>query len=106
ALLERDDFGSGTSANSLKIAHGGLRYLQTMDVPRLRASVRERAALRALAPALVKPLPCVLPTSGMGGRSRAALALALRANDLLSIGASAAGAVDFPRARTMGASEY
>lgn len=106
ALLERDDFGSGTSANSLKIAHGGLRYLQTADLARLRASVRERAALRRLAPALVRPLPCVLPTSGTGMHSRAALAAALFANEVLSLGVRGSVDVRLPRGRTMGRREY
>ena len=34
-LLEKDDFGSGTSANSLKVIHGGLRYLQDLDFARV-----------------------------------------------------------------------
>ena len=41
-LVERNDFGSGTSQNSLKIAHGGLRYLQTLDFRRIRESLEER----------------------------------------------------------------
>lgn len=106
ALLERDDFASGTSANSLKIAHGGLRYLQTMDLPRLRTSARERAALLSLAPALVRPLPCVLPTRGSGMRSRAALAMALRANDILSTGATGELNARLPRGVTIGTEEY
>ena len=42
ALVERHDFGSGVSWNSLKTIHGGLRYLQKADLVRLRESVRER----------------------------------------------------------------
>ena len=34
ALVERADFGSGTSFNHLRTIHGGLRYLQTLDLPR------------------------------------------------------------------------
>src|SRR6185312_4394916 len=41
ALVERRDFGAATSANSHKIIHGGLRYLQHLDLPRLRESLRE-----------------------------------------------------------------
>ena len=41
-LLERDDFGGGTSWSSLRIIHGGLRYLQTFDLRRFRESVAER----------------------------------------------------------------
>jgi len=41
-LLEKDDFGGATTWNSLKILHGGLRYLQTMDFTRFFESVGER----------------------------------------------------------------
>ena len=43
ALIERDDFGSGTSFNHLRTIHGGLRYLQTLDIG-ARARVGPRAA--------------------------------------------------------------
>ena len=56
ALVERHDFGSGVSWNSLKTIHGGLRYLQKADLVRHRESVHERSALLRIAPALVKPL--------------------------------------------------
>jgi glycerol-3-phosphate dehydrogenase len=38
-LVERDDFGSQTSFNNFRIIHGGLCYLQSLDVARLRESV-------------------------------------------------------------------
>ena len=38
-LLERSDFGGATTFNSLRILHGGFRYLQTMDIHRFRESV-------------------------------------------------------------------
>ena len=38
ALLERMDFGGGTSAESLKVIHGGIRYLQHLDIVRVRES--------------------------------------------------------------------
>lgn len=84
ALVEAEDFGSGTSWNSLKTIHGGLRYLQGLDLPRMRESIRERRTLLRMAPALVKPLPFVVPSYGHGLKGREALALALRANDLVS----------------------
>ena len=43
ALIERGDFGSATSQNSLKIIHGGLRYLQDGNLTRIRTMARERA---------------------------------------------------------------
>ncbi len=61
ALVERADFGSGTSFNHLRTIHGGLRYLQTLDLPRARESVRERRTLARIAPWAVQPLPFVLP---------------------------------------------
>lgn len=84
ALVEADDFGSGTSWNSLKTIHGGLRYLQTLDLKRMRESIRERRALLRIAPALVRPLPFVVPTYGHGPKGREALALGLWLNDVVS----------------------
>ena len=78
ALVDRSDFGSATSANSLKIIHGGLRYLQSLDVRRMRESVRERRAMMRIAPHLVRPLPCVVPTQGRGRRGRTAMRVALK----------------------------
>lgn len=63
ALIERNDFGSGSSFNHLRTIHGGLRYLQTLDIPRARESVRERRTLAFIAPWAVAPLPFVLPLS-------------------------------------------
>lgn len=80
ALVEKEDWGSATSANSLKIAHGGLRYLQSLDFARMRESTRERTALLRMAPHLLEPLPCVMPTSGLGTRSSPALGAALLVN--------------------------
>ncbi len=84
ALVEAEDFGAGTSWNSLKTIHGGLRYLQSLDLPRMRESIRERRTLLAIAPELVRPLAFVVPTYGHGIKGREALALALRINDLVS----------------------
>src|SRR4051794_19010006 len=66
ALVEKDDFGAGPSWNSLKTIHGGLRYLQRLDLRRMRDSVRERRALLRIAPGLVRPLSFLIPTYGHG----------------------------------------
>ena len=85
ALVERNDFGSGTSFNNLKTIHGGVRYLQHGDLKRIRESVRERRNLMRIAPHLVHPLPFLVPTyEGSLARSRSALRLALWLNDILS----------------------
>src|SRR5450830_326766 len=56
AVVDKEDFCGATSANSLKIIHGGVRYLQQFDLPRLRQSVRERRILMQIAPHLVHRL--------------------------------------------------
>jgi len=61
ALVEREDFGSGTSFNHLRTIHGGLRYLQSFDIGRARESIRERRTLARIAPHTIKPLPFALP---------------------------------------------
>lgn len=64
ALVERADFGGATSQNSLKLMHGGIRYVQHLDFRRLRASARERAFWQHAAPDLVRPLEFTIPLSG------------------------------------------
>jgi glycerol-3-phosphate dehydrogenase len=83
-LLERGDFGEATSWNSLRIVHGGLRYLQTGDLRRFRESVAERSWFLRTFPELVRPLECLMPLYGDGLRRPSVFAAALRANDLLS----------------------
>jgi glycerol-3-phosphate dehydrogenase len=85
ALIERADFGGATSADCFKMVHGGIRYLQHADVPRMRASCYERSALLRIAPHLVHPLPIAIPTYGHGRRGRAFLAAGTCAYDLLTL---------------------
>lgn len=84
ALLEQDDFGCGASANSLKVVHGGLRYLQRMDIGRARASAAERSTFLRIAPHLVEPLPCAMPTRRSLLRGRMAMAGGLALNAVLT----------------------
>ncbi len=84
ALVEQSDFGSATSFNSLKIIHGGLRYLQHADFTRMRASIQERRTLMRIAPHLVYPLPVLIPTYRHGLEGKEILRLALAINDLMS----------------------
>ena len=83
ALVDRGDFGGATSANSLKIIHGGLRYLQNADLMRMRQSIQERTTLMRIAPHLVHPLPVIIPTYRWGLKSRSVLSIALWLNDLI-----------------------
>ena len=61
ALVEREDFASGTSSKSSKLVHGGLRYLQQGDVRLVYEALRERKRLRRNAPHLVNVLPFMIP---------------------------------------------
>ena len=85
ALVERDDFGAATSANSLRIVHGGIRYLARGDLTRMRESIRERSALLRIAPGLVEPLPVLVPTGPPGVPGRAAFGAALALTHALSL---------------------
>nr|MBS0019843.1 glycerol-3-phosphate dehydrogenase/oxidase [Gammaproteobacteria bacterium] len=83
ALVDRADFGSATSHNSLKLIHGGLRYLQHLDFPRIRQSLCERRFWLSMAPHLVRPLRFVIPTYGRGSRGPEALWLGMRLHEAI-----------------------
>ncbi|MEO7773733.1 MAG: FAD-dependent oxidoreductase [Steroidobacteraceae bacterium] len=85
ALVEREDFGGGASAECFKMVHGGIRYLQHADLARLRSSCAERSAMLTIAPHLVKPLPIAIPTYGWGKQGKAFLAAGMSLYDLLSL---------------------
>jgi glycerol-3-phosphate dehydrogenase len=70
ALVERGDFGQGTSSRSSKMVHGGLRYLQNFDLGLVREALLERQLLVRLAPHLVYPTPFLVPALGEGRRDR------------------------------------
>jgi glycerol-3-phosphate dehydrogenase len=61
ALVERDDFASGTSSKSSKLVHGGLRYLQQGDIRLVYQALHERQRLLRNAPHLVAVLPFLVP---------------------------------------------
>ncbi len=84
ALIEKKDFSHATSSNSLKIIHGGLRYLQYLDVRRMRESVKSRKEMMRVASHLVKPLGCVMPLYGWGIKGKEVMRTALFLNDMIS----------------------
>ena len=53
-LLEKYDFGKGTSSRSTKLIHGGVRYLQNGDITLVIESLKERGILKRNAPHLVQ----------------------------------------------------
>ena len=61
-LLEKYDFGKGTSSRSTKLIHGGVRYLQNGDITLVIESLKERGILKRNAPHLVQDLSFVIPT--------------------------------------------
>ena len=83
-LVEGGDFGSGTSANSLKTIHGGLRSLQRFDFREMREYIRERRTLLKIAPHLVTPMTCVMPTSPALSKSKLFLGAGLKFYDLIA----------------------
>lgn len=60
-LIDAADFASGTSSRSAKMIHGGLRYLQYMQIKLVKEALKEREHLLQLYPHLVKPLPFLMP---------------------------------------------
>lgn len=61
ALVEKGDFASGTTSASGKVLHGGIRYLQGLQLSLAREAQREQSALAAMAPELVRTLPFLVP---------------------------------------------
>jgi glycerol-3-phosphate dehydrogenase len=84
ALIEKNDFGSATSANSLKIIHGGLRYLQHLNIKRMRESIISRRMMCELSPHNVRELSCLIPNSGYGLRSNMVMRIGLMLNDCIA----------------------
>ncbi len=86
ALLDKGDFGSGTSSKSSKMVHGGLRYLQQREFRLVYENLHERQRLLENAPYLVSPLPFLIPLFGANGVASKTLvrgyASALRLYDL------------------------
>jgi glycerol-3-phosphate dehydrogenase len=97
ALIDRGDFGHGTSSRSTKLVHGGVRYLAQGDIGLVRSALRERGLLRQNAPHLVHPLEFVIPNYTWW--SGPWYATGLTVYDLL------AGARSFGRSRWLSRSE-
>ena len=84
ALIDRGDFGAATSFNHLKTIHGGLRYLQSADIRRMRESILERRAFARIAPRWVAPLAFAMPTGPTLTRNPMALKVALSIDAFVS----------------------
>jgi glycerol-3-phosphate dehydrogenase len=83
-IIDQNDFSSATSANSFKIIHGGIRYLQDFDIQRMRESIYSRRYFLDNAPHLVKTLPCIMPVQKNSKIKPFMYRIALILNDLIS----------------------
>jgi glycerol-3-phosphate dehydrogenase len=86
ALIERRDFGGRASFHHHRTLHGGLRYLQSGDVGRLRQSVRERRTWARIAPHLIARQAFAVEAGGARGKSEALLRAGFAVEALLSLG--------------------
>jgi glycerol-3-phosphate dehydrogenase len=83
-LVEKEDFGWGTSSRSSKLAHGGLRYLEHFQLGLVKESLHERDILLTVAPHLSWPLPFLIPLSGPAPRAGWMVRVGLTLYDLLA----------------------
>src|SRR5213078_133154 len=88
ALIERDDFASGTSGRSSRLVHGGIRYLEHGQFHLVRESIRERETLLRIAPHLVQPLAFTWPIYQGARIGRLKLSAGLALYQLMALGRS------------------
>ncbi len=84
ALIEQNDFASGTSSKSTKLIHGGLRYLKQFDVKLVKEVGSERAIVHKLAPHLVLPEKMLLPLIKDGTYGKVMSSIGLKVYDILA----------------------
>ena len=88
ALVEREDFASGTSGRSSRLVHGGIRYLENAQFHLVHESIRERQTLLRIASHLVKPLAFTWPIYRGARVGKIKLRAGLFFYDLLATGRS------------------
>ena len=84
ALVEKNDFASGTSSRSTKLVHGGLRYLKQFEIALVREVGRERAIVHKLAPHLVTSEKMLLPITKNGTFGKFSTSIGLMVYDVLA----------------------
>jgi glycerol-3-phosphate dehydrogenase len=84
ALVEKDDFASGTSGRSSRLIHGGIRYFEHGELGLVHEALRERKILLRLAPHVVRLLPTYMLADSLA--SRALYRLGLTVYDALAAG--------------------
>jgi glycerol-3-phosphate dehydrogenase len=88
ALVERDDFASGTSGRSSRLIHGGIRYLEQGQLHLVHESIRERQTLLRIAPHLVRPLAFTWPIYRGARVGKVKLSAGLLVYQLMAVGRS------------------
>ncbi len=84
ALIEKNDFASGTSSRSTKLIHGGLRYLKQLEIKLVHDVGSERAIVHRLARHVVVPEKMLLPIVEGGSLGKFTTSLGLLVYDLLA----------------------
>lgn len=84
-LVERLDFGAGTTSRATRLVHGGLRYLEHGELGLVHESLSEREALLRTAPHLVRPLRMLLPVYAGDARPAWKVRAGLALYDALSL---------------------
>lgn len=87
-LIEKNDFGSGCSANSTRLIHGGLRYLEYLEFSLVYESLQEREVLLQNYPHLVNPLGLLVPAYKKNKYNLNMLKMGMLLYDWLSAGKS------------------
>lgn len=87
-VIDKGDWGSGTSSWSSRLVHGGLKYLEHLELGLVYESLRDREWLLQKAPHLVKPLPFLMPFYKTNRHNRWILRLGMLVYDVLSFGKS------------------
>lgn len=85
ALVESNDFASGTSSRSSKLVHGGIRYLENREFKLVFEALSERQKLFQIAPHLVHPLRFMIPLYRGGRVGMALMGLGMWLYDALSL---------------------
>lgn len=83
-VLEKGDFAGGASGQNGRMIHGGLKYLETLDIGLVREALRERRILQTIAPHLVRPTELTMPIR-KGGRPRVMIGAGLLLFDIINM---------------------
>jgi glycerol-3-phosphate dehydrogenase len=85
-LIEKEDFGYGTTSRSSRLIHGGLRYLRLLEFHLVLQDLHEREVLLKIASHLVHPFPFIIPITSL--YYQIALSIGVRLYDVMASGKS------------------